>query len=153
MRVHHICLTSTSDCAQHEPELLALLDSHPEFYYRIVGNSASAGIIDGEAGTRLALAAAHVVVVIADRAQDQSGRLAEQLRLAREGFSRRIPVLAVLVDEGAVPRTLGIAADRIVCWNAEALVDAIVECCNLAPVYRKRAARLPAERQLQPLPV
>lgn len=153
MRVHHVYVASTPDCAERAPDLLALLDHNPELYYRIVGGMSAGRALEDDAGPRLALAAAHVVVVIVGGRRDDTGRLAEELRLAREGFSRRIPVLAVLAEEHAAPLTLGIAADRVVRWDGEALVDAIVECCNLAPIYRKRAARQPADRQILPLPV
>ena len=153
MRVHHVYIASTPDCPERAPELLALLDHSPELYYRIVGGIGAGSPREDEAGPRLALAAAHVVVVIVGRARDDSGRLAEELRLARDGFSRRIPVLAVLTDEAVVPRTLGIAADRVVRWHGEAVVDAIVECCSLAPVYRRRPPRTAASQQASLLPV
>lgn len=141
MRVHHIYIASSPERSRFAAALLGLLDAHPELYYRIVGELAESAAPDDEARTRVAMAAAHVVILLVGGAPGRNRQLTEELRLARDGFTRRIPVLAVLAPGGTASDARVVDADRIVPWDGEGIVAAIEECSALPPAYRPRQRR------------
>lgn len=141
MRVHHIYIASSSERHRLAAAFLGLLDTHPELYYRIVGEVAEGATPGDEACTRVAMVAAHVVILLVGGAPERNRQLADELRLARDGFTRRIPVLAVLAPDAGASDASGIEADRIVPWDGECVVAAIEECGGLPPAYRARRCR------------
>lgn len=145
MRVHNLYIADTGDRDDLTPSFLDLLDRRPEFYCRIVGNEPRKAVARGECMLRIAMASAHAVIVLLGRSGMAPRALDDELRLARVGYSRSLPVIAVLAPEATEAEARKVAADRIVGWDGDAVVAAIEECCRTpGPRRGRRAAGVPA---------
>lgn len=148
--VYRIYLSETWRGAPLRGRLLGVLDALPDFLYRIDSAEAAAAA-DGPAPSRselrIAMTHSHVVLLWAGGMAAPGGPLAEEIALARAGFRRPIPVLAVL-DPGESAETVrDPRVDRWVEWSASAVACAIQELAEAASRHARhpvRSVELPA---------
>lgn len=136
MRVHHLYLADTCDRDALTAPFLALLDGHPEFYYRIVGAGAREVVARGECPLRIAMASAHALIVLLGGSKGASETLADELRLARAGFSGALAVIAVLAPDASEQEARRLAVDRMIGWDGEEVASVVEECCRASGTRR-----------------
>jgi hypothetical protein len=121
--------------------LLRELDEIPEFLYRVdtvEPGAVETSVEDEErrAAIRVAMTQSHVALFLAGAEATDAGWLAEELALAREGFRRRVPVLAVVPADG--PEAVACDADRVLAWDAAAIAYAIQDLSEEARAEHRR---------------
>ena len=142
--VFRIYLSRTWTDPVASARLLQALDALPSFLYRIdriadadlaaIGNDAEAL---GSA-VRVAMTQSHVALVQATGTGDVEQIWAIELELARTGFRRRMPVLAIATPGPQSDKDPGpMGSDRLVAFDGPAIASAIQELAEAAAAERR----------------
>lgn len=128
--VYRIFLSASWSQGSEIEDLVSGFDQLPSFLYRIdrVAAAGQPAHAVGEAPMRIAMTQSHVALLLADRVSDRLAEVATEVRLARSGFRRRIPVIAVARRRGGTTpddAALAVAVDRIVDFDAAAVACAV----------------------------
>lgn len=143
--VYRMFMSDTWRDAPETERLLAELDARPGFLYRLdrVPPTDAARLAEAEASAaiRVAMTQSHVALMLVEGiGRRQASALAEAM-LARTGFRRRIPVLAVVGTSICTGTNIGrdvwdqigaLPIDRIVAWDADAIACAVQELAEEA---------------------
>jgi hypothetical protein len=146
--VYRIFFSHTWTHADTYGKIMRLLDQVPEFLFRTdevpPGDPSHGASTEYElrSAIRVAMTHSHVMLALAG-VEDCYGRwLAQEIDLARAGFRRRIPVLAVApygpVTEASL---LASGADRVVPWEKTAIAGGIQELAETAAAETRKAAQ------------
>lgn len=136
----------------HEQEaaerLRALFDTMPEFLHSVMLVPPEAAEMPGltpearRSAVRVAMTQAHVAILWGGPIARTDAWTDHEVHIARTGFRRRIPIIAVTPLEGGRHDTLAVrAADRVESWRATDIVYAIQEMAESAAAERRTLLR------------
>lgn len=153
--VYRVYMSHTWAAGDAGKQLLRELDDIPEFLYRVdtvEPESVGTSVLDEErrAAIRVAMTQSHVALFLGGAEGTDAALLAEELALARDGFRRRVPVLAIVPPGG--PEAVAFDADRVLAWDAAAVAYAIQDLSEEARAEHRRKVDA-AEVKRAPSPV
>ncbi|HEX4892004.1 MAG TPA: hypothetical protein VFV47_01855 [Hyphomicrobiaceae bacterium] len=153
--VYRVYMSHTWAAGDAGTRLLRALDDIPGFLYRV--DTVEPGSVDSSvpeaerrAAIRVAMTQSHVALFLAGSEATDARLLAEELALARDGFRRRVPVLAVVPPGGT--ESVPFDADRMLACDAAAVACAIQDLSEEARAEHRRKVDA-AEVKRSPSPV
>lgn len=137
---------ATEDSTLDAPALLRQLDGVPNFFYRRLESLSEhkSDAADLMVAVRVAMTQAHVLVLPAIARRELLQSLETELSLARQGFRRRIPILAVgqpLDMPSATHCDTSAWADRMVTGGGPEIAFAIQDLIEEATAERRADLR------------
>lgn len=129
-------------------QLRTLFDTLPEFLHSVIVVEPEASDTPDQtdearrAAARVAMTQAHVAILWGGPLSDSDAWTAHEIHIARTGFRRRIPIIAVTPPDGVNAPTFAVrAADRIERWHAPDIACAVQELAESAAAERRTLMR------------